>query len=164
MRKKTALTGSAEARARLQTAEQRLQQLQDAPEAERADATLLRDVARAELTSLTARVNLERARAAVQGAEALAQGARTPEERGADAPSGCGSSAFSGGRPRGEGASASGGRLGGGRRRRRGENGGADGAGPSDKNSGAGPGVPDFDQHADCDGETAGDRDGGFGS
>ena len=71
----------AAAQTRLQDAEQRLQQLQDAPEAQRVDATLLRDAAQADVTSLTARVNLERARAAVQGAEALAQGATTPEER-----------------------------------------------------------------------------------
>ena len=71
----------ADARTRLQAAEQRLQNAQTS--AERADAMLLRDAAQADVTSLTAKVNLERARAAVQGAEALAQGATTPEERSA---------------------------------------------------------------------------------
>ncbi len=71
----------ADARTRLQAAEQQLQNAQTS--AERADATLLRDAARADVTSLTARVDLERARAAVQAAEALAQGATTPEERSA---------------------------------------------------------------------------------
>ena len=71
----------AAAETRLQDAEQRLQRLQDAPEAQRVDATLLRDAAQAEVTSLTARVNLERSRAAVKAAADLAQGATTPEER-----------------------------------------------------------------------------------
>ena len=54
-------------------------QLQNAPEDP--NLTLRRDAAQARLTSLTAKVDLERARAAVQTAEALAQGATTPEER-----------------------------------------------------------------------------------
>ena len=52
-----------------------------ATEAQRATATLRLAVARADVTSLTAKVNLERSQAAVQTAEALAQGATTPEER-----------------------------------------------------------------------------------
>ena len=68
----------AAAQTRLQAAEE---QLRNAPEGQRAEARLRRDTARADLTSLTAKVDLERARAAVQTAEALAQGATTPEER-----------------------------------------------------------------------------------
>ncbi len=58
-------------------------QLQNAPEDQRADLTLQRDAAQAHLTSLTAKVDLERARAAVGTAEKLAQEATTPEERSA---------------------------------------------------------------------------------
>ena len=56
-------------------------QLQNAPEDQRADLTLQRDAAQAHLTSLTAKVDLEKARAAVGTAEKLAQEATTPEER-----------------------------------------------------------------------------------
>ena len=59
------------------------QQLQDAPEAQRATATLRLAAARADLTSWTARVELEEVRGQIQSAVALARSASTPEERSA---------------------------------------------------------------------------------
>ena len=121
-------------------------QLRAAPEAQRATATLILAAARADVRSLTAKLDLERARAALEAAEDLAQGATTPEER-------------STARTRlqtteaqlsaaveiaARGVSGSGGRVGSRRRERRCEESGEFGAGPGDEDSGSGQGFPDF--------------------
>ena len=66
-----------------QAVERAAQQLQDAPEAQRATATLRLAAARADETSLTARVALEEVRGQIQSAVALATAASTTEERSA---------------------------------------------------------------------------------
>ena len=66
-----------------QAVERAAQQLQDAPEAQRATATLRLAAARADETHWTARVALEQVRGQIQSAVALAAAASTTEERSA---------------------------------------------------------------------------------